>query len=51
MPMKLDRYETGQPVVRGEVALGIASGEDAAVQSALVEILGAMKPKSIPMPL
>ena len=33
--MKLDRYETGQPVVRGEVVLGIASGEDAAVQSAL----------------
>ena len=45
MPMKLDRYETGQPVVRGEVALGIASGEDAAVQSALVEILGGYEAK------
>lgn len=45
MPMKLDRYEAGQPVVRGEVALGIASGEDTAVQSALVEILGGYEAK------
>ncbi|OAV00961.1 MULTISPECIES: 3-oxoacyl-ACP reductase [Moraxella] len=45
MPMKLDRYESGQPVVRGEVALGVASGEDAAVQSALAEILGGYEAK------
>ncbi|OOR85413.1 3-oxoacyl-ACP reductase [Moraxella canis] len=45
MPMKLDRYESGQPVVRGEVALGVASGEDTAVQSALAEILGGYEAK------
>ncbi len=45
MPMKLDRYEAGQPVVRGEVALGVASGEDTAVQNALVEILGGYEAK------
>lgn len=45
MPMKLDRYEAGQPVVRGEVALGVASGDDTAVQSALAEILGSYEAK------
>ncbi|WP_114800630.1 3-oxoacyl-ACP reductase [Moraxella canis] len=45
MPMKLDRYEAGQPVVRGEVALGVASGDDTAVQSALAEILGGYEAK------
>ena len=45
MPMKLDRYESGQPVVRGEVALGVASGDDTAVQSALAEILGGYEAK------
>ncbi|MFB6348068.1 3-oxoacyl-ACP reductase [Moraxella sp. ZJ142] len=39
MPIKLDRFELGQPVVRGEVALGLSVGDDVAVREALAQIL------------
>ncbi|VEG14013.1 3-oxoacyl-ACP reductase [Moraxella cuniculi] len=39
MPIKLDRYELGQPVVRGELALGLSAGDDNSVSDALADIL------------
>lgn len=39
MPIKLDRYELGQPVVRGEVALGLSLGDDSSVRDELARIL------------
>lgn len=40
VPMKLDRYEAGQPILRGEVALGLSVGDDDAVRQQLAQILG-----------
>lgn len=39
MPIKLDRFELGQPVVRGEVALGLSLGDDSSVRDELARIL------------
>lgn len=44
-PIKLDRYEAGQPVILGEVALGISAGDDHSVRDALVQILGDQQAK------
>lgn len=44
-PIKLDRYEAGQPVIRGEVALGVAQGADGSVRDALAQILSAQDAK------
>lgn len=44
-PIKLDRYEAGQPVIRGEVALGVAQGADGSVREALAQILSAQHAK------
>lgn len=38
-PIKLDRFETGQPVIRGEVALGVAEGDDESVAVCVREFL------------
>lgn len=38
-PIKLDRFETGQPVIRGEVALGVAEGDDDSVAVCVREFL------------
>ncbi|WP_323843015.1 3-oxoacyl-ACP reductase [Moraxella sp. Pampa] len=39
MPIKLDRYEIGQPVIRGEVAFGTAFGGDELVASIIQNVL------------
>ena len=39
MPSKLDRFEIGQPVLRGEVAFGYADGDDDKVQNAVLAVL------------
>ncbi|WII95862.1 3-oxoacyl-ACP reductase [Moraxella haemolytica] len=39
LPIKLDRYEAGQPVIRGEVALAVSVGDDTLVADALQDIL------------
>lgn len=44
-PIKLDRYEVGQPVMRGEVALGIAAGDDSSVQDVLRATLATLDAK------
>ena len=44
-PIKLDRYETGQPVIRGEVALGVAGGDDSSVQEVLKATLNELDAK------
>lgn len=38
-PIKLDRFEMGQPIVRGEVAFGVAKGDDDKVASAVQTLL------------
>lgn len=45
MPVKLDRYEVGQPILRGELALGLSLGEDKSCQNALAEILTKLSAK------
>lgn len=45
MPIKLDRYEMGQPILRGEVALGLSQGEDASVRALLATYLTALDAK------
>lgn len=45
VPIKLDRFESGQPILRGEVALGLSQGDDASVRLALSEILGKLSAK------
>lgn len=45
LPIKLDRYEAGQPVIRGEVALGVAAGDDSLVASAVGEVLARLDAK------
>lgn len=45
MPIKLDRYEAGQPVLRGEVALGLSSGADTRVADELARILASLNAK------
>ncbi len=44
-PIKLDRYEAGQPVILGEVALGISAGDDHSVRDALVQTLSDQQAK------
>ncbi|WP_066800018.1 3-oxoacyl-ACP reductase [Moraxella oblonga] len=38
-PIKLDRHVAGQPVIRGEVALGVATGDDTSVADCLNQFL------------
>lgn len=38
-PVKLERYETGKPVLTGEVAFGVSSGDDKRVADAVWQIL------------
>ncbi|SPX85004.1 3-oxoacyl-ACP reductase [Moraxella ovis] len=45
LPTRLDRYEVGQPIIRGEVVLGVAAGEDASVGDAIRETLTALDAK------
>lgn len=45
MPIKLDRYESGQPVLRGEVAFGKAAGEDTSVADAIGSLLANLDAK------
>lgn len=45
VPIKLDRYEAGQPILRGEVALGLSQGDDASVRALLGEYLIALDAK------
>lgn len=45
MPSKLDRFEVGQPVLRGEVVLGVSVGKDKAVQNALLAVLNRLDAK------
>lgn len=45
MPIKLDRFEVGQPVLRGEVAFGISAGNDKLVQESVFEILNKLDAK------
>lgn len=45
LPIKLDRYEVGQPVIRGEVALGVATGVDGLVAAAVGEVLARLDAK------
>lgn len=39
MPIKLDRYELGQPALRGEVALGLSVGSDDSLSQSVRDIL------------
>ncbi|MDO4441830.1 MAG: 3-oxoacyl-ACP reductase [Moraxella sp.] len=45
LPIKLDRYEVGQPVIRGEVALAVASGDDTSVADVLTDVLAKLDAK------
>ncbi|MFL1731601.1 3-oxoacyl-ACP reductase [Moraxella oculi] len=45
MPIKLDRYELGQPVIRGEVALGWAADDDGTVLNAVQGLLNDLDAK------
>lgn len=44
-PIKLDRFEEGQPILRGEVAFAIAQGEDYSVQQAINQTLNDLDAK------
>lgn len=39
LPVKLDRYEAGQKVVRGSVLFGSASGDDSSISDAVATVL------------
>lgn len=45
MPSRLDRFETGQPVLRGEVAFGCGAGEDTATKEAILAVLDKLDAK------
>lgn len=45
LPTKLDRYEEGQPIIRGEVVFGVAVGDGAVVGDAIRETLMALDAK------